>query len=218
MSRLWVDSLTMVLWRMITWWLRVAVLDPRKGLLPFVSLSLTRLPVSHWKRLSSSSSTLHPSSDMDDSRQPQRSRSIMVASRPEEYLRGIRDCSFTYLRQFCRGISSFPTQLQPTFSLLYCFQTTSVLWHCFHVKSLRSFSNFVFIFILCSWADSYFLFYFLMLLHILILQYLILMSYFIILKEPLTIAIHRLKLSGNTIVQMWGKSILSECVVTICRL
>ncbi|KAK4405067.1 60S ribosomal protein L3-1 [Sesamum angolense] len=64
---------------------------PKKGLLLFINHSSTRLLVSPLKKLSSRSFTPHPSSDMDASRQPTRSRSFMGGSRLKSFRRGFSE-------------------------------------------------------------------------------------------------------------------------------
>lgn len=76
-----VASHTMVWWRMIFCWSRDAVLDPRRGLLPFVSLFSSRHLVLLSRRSSSSSSTPPQSLGMDVSRPHRRNRSSMDVSR-----------------------------------------------------------------------------------------------------------------------------------------
>ena len=80
-STLWVASLTMVLWRVITWWSKDAVLDLRRGWLHFASLWLTRHPVWLWRKSNSSSLTPPQNLGTDVSRQHRKNRNSMVGSR-----------------------------------------------------------------------------------------------------------------------------------------
>lgn len=101
----WVDSLIMVLWRMIISWSRDAVWVPRNVLSLFAQLFSTKLLDLHWRLLPSSSSTHPPNLDMVASRLARRNRSSMAGSR----LRGniIQDnlvlvyFCWSYLRQSC---------------------------------------------------------------------------------------------------------------------
>jgi len=78
---LWVVSHTTVLSRRIFWWSREAVLVPRRGLLLCASPFLSRLLVLLLRISNSSLSIPLPSLDMVVSRQHQRSKSSMDASK-----------------------------------------------------------------------------------------------------------------------------------------